>query len=329
MIAWLLLKCARVIQGAVLLVVVVGAFAVPALTTTTTTKAIASTTTHKSRLWLPTSSSPSSSVPPTTLSTGSAIQTTTTYDTSNDNAAHNNNNDDNADHDRRAVVVRPPLNPNCWALVSALEHKIGIVPTMTTTTITNCMEQGGLGAVTWIRIPCGAWVGEYTGELWTRDQVKVRYKDTNQNSCWNDDHDDHEASHDHGSDNGNDDQMNQPRCVGWQEDEVHDWMESRIRRNQGRSGDYLFHVGDDYYLDGEDSDKSGWCRFINHAKTKDDDGVGCHVEEDPCNLEAKCTREIWNGECFVPPRLWFVARRDIAPGEELLFDYGDSYWNQS
>jgi SET domain-containing protein len=29
----------------------------------------------------------------------------------------------------------------------------------------------------------------------------------------------------------------------------------------------------------------------------------------------------------VQPRLWFVAIRDIEQGEELSYDYGDSYWD--
>jgi SET domain-containing protein len=27
------------------------------------------------------------------------------------------------------------------------------------------------------------------------------------------------------------------------------------------------------------------------------------------------------------PRVWFVSTRPIAAGEELLFDYGDNYWD--
>ena len=29
------------------------------------------------------------------------------------------------------------------------------------------------------------------------------------------------------------------------------------------------------------------------------------------------------------PRVWFVATRDIAPGDELCFDYGDDYWYEA
>ncbi|KAI2494932.1 hypothetical protein MHU86_19577 [Fragilaria crotonensis] len=169
----------------------------------------------------------------------------------------------------------------------------------------------GWGAMTLIRIPCGAWVGEYTGELLTRDQVFVRY--------WNTDH--YKNTNEDDDDDGNDDNHDD----GWlenmkqlQQDDI-EWIESRIQRNQGLSGDYLFDVGDDYFLDGEDSDVSGWCRFINHAEQ------GCYG----CNLETRCSREVWNGQCIVPPRLWFVAQREIAPGEELLFDYGDNYWQRS
>ena len=142
----------------------------------------------------------------------------------------------------------------------------------------------------------------------TRDQVESRYwKDTN------------DSDHDNSHDNDNDNHFEKRH----EEDDIA-WLESRIGRNQGCSGDYLFDVlGDDYFLDGEDSDVSGWYRFINHAAHDDDDN-----DCDACNLEARCSREVWNGRCLVPPRLWFVVRWDIAPGEEPQFDYGDSYWNR-
>ena len=104
----------------------------------------------------------------------------------------------------------------------------------------------------------------------TRDQVEARYwKDTN------------DGDHDNSNDNDNDNHFEKRHG----EDDIA-WLESRIRRNQGCSGDYLFDVGDenqgcsgdylfdvgdDYFLDGEDSDVSGWCRFINHAAYDDDD----------------------------------------------------------
>ena len=175
---------------------------------------------------------------------------------------------------RLPVVVRPPLNPTCVSLVSASQDHIRILDS----------PGKGYGAYSAIRIPSGAWVGEYIGEVLEVEQVKSRYWNTIETT------------------------------TNTMKDRE-EWIHSRIHRNQGFSGDYLFDVGDDLYIDGEDTDVSNWCRFINHA------------EDDECNLETRCSRQIWNGNEMVPPRLWFVARRDIAQGEELLFDYGDRYWN--
>jgi SET domain-containing protein len=133
-------------------------------------------------------------------------------------------------------------------------------------------------------------VGEYIGEVLEVEQVKSRYWNTIETITTT---------------------TTKTNAI----EDREEWIHSRIHRNQGLSGDYLFDVGDDLYIDGEDTDVSNWCRFINHA------------EGDACNLETRCSRQIWNGNEMVPPRLWFVARRDIAPGEELLFDYGDRYWN--
>ena len=89
-------------------------------------------------------------------------------------------------------------------------------------------------------------------------------------------------------------------------------------RNQGRSGDYLFDMGDDVFMDAEDTDISSWCRFMNHAAQDCDD----------CNVETEWTKQVREGKRIVQqPSLWFVTMKDIQVGEELLYDYGDCYWN--
>jgi len=61
------------------------------------------------------------------------------------------------------------------------------------------------------------------------------------------------------------------------------------------------------YIDGEDPNRSSWCRYINHART----GTS------GCNLAPKCDG--------LRALVWFEASRPIASGEELQFDYGDGY----
>ena len=61
------------------------------------------------------------------------------------------------------------------------------------------------------------------------------------------------------------------------------------------------------YVDAEDGTRSNWTRYINHA----------HYETPACNLEPRSDP--------LACRVWFEARRDIEPGEELLFSYGAAY----
>lgn len=143
-------------------------------------------------------------------------------------------------------------------------------------------EGKGLGAFTNTPILSGAWVGEYTGEYLMLEQVKSRY--------WE----------------------KRKKCTADRR-----WIKSRKKRKQGLTGDYLFDMGDDVYIDGEDADASSWCRFMNHASD----------EKQECNVETRHTRQIWDGSKIVEPRLWYVALRDIQIGEELLYDYGDCYWD--
>jgi SET domain-containing protein len=142
----------------------------------------------------------------------------------------------------------------------------------------------GLGAFALAPIFNGTNVGTYEGEILTRPEVEARYWSTRK--CKVDDR---------------------------------RWIKSRKQRNQGISGDYLFDMDNDLYIDGEDADKSSWCRFLNHAAKSNTKA---------CNLETRCTRlTMGDGGEVVQPRLWFVAIRDIEQGEELSYDYGDSYWD--
>lgn len=169
--------------------------------------------------------------------------------------------------------VRPFLPLTSFAHCSAVTS--GIV-------INDDTNGKGLGAFADTPILSGAWIGEYEGEILTRDEVEARY---------------------------------------WSKRKLQTadrrWIKSRKMRSQGISGDYLFDMGDELYIDGEDADLSSWCRFMNHGT----------AETMECNTETRCTRQFWDGEKIVEPRLWFVATRNIERGEELLYDYGDSYWD--
>jgi len=72
--------------------------------------------------------------------------------------------------------------------------------------------------------------------------------------------------------------------------------------------------GDPFYVDGSDPG-AGIARFMNHAP------VGSSANNVACVRGAykrASPRE--------PPTLLVFARRSIAAGEELSFDYGSSYW---
>jgi hypothetical protein len=144
----------------------------------------------------------------------------------------------------------------------------------------------GLGAFAGTMVLSGAWVGEYAGEILSKAEVEARY--------W---------------------AKRRPKVADRK------WLKSRKARNQGLSGDYLFDMGDELYIDGEDADCTTWCRFMNHAS-----GESNGETNRACNVETRSTRQIWDGEKIVQPRLWCVALRDIELGEEMCYDYGGEYW---
>jgi len=147
------------------------------------------------------------------------------------------------------------------------------------------------------RIPAGRVVGEYSGEVVAEDVKDRRYL---------------------------------PSMAHLRTDEDVRWAESRLGRGQTLTGCYLYGVslppppsatpgggptaeraGRRVYVDAEDEYESSWTRFLNHASRPHD------------NVSPKSIHESYDGR---GPRVWFVARRDIEPGDEICFDYGDDYW---
>jgi len=89
-----------------------------------------------------------------------------------------------------------------------------------------------------------------------------------------------------------------------------EWLKSRTKRGVSVTGEYIVKVHDDLYVDAEDPDVSSWCRFINHDARP--------------NLALKVLPKGIGGK----PRVWFTAKRSVAEGDELCFDYGPGFWDE-
>ena len=129
----------------------------------------------------------------------------------------------------------------------------------------------GLGAFATTHIPVGSLLGEYRGEKMTKEEVHARF--------W-----------------------------GKRKQDRNDiaWAQSRSRRGQGITGDYLLEASDDIYVDCEDEDVSTWCRFLNH----DDEA------SDGCNVKA-FMRTVEGGELHQWPQMYAID--NIEKGEELCW----------
>jgi len=88
----------------------------------------------------------------------------------------------------------------------------------------------GLGAFATEPIKCFSYLGEYTGESFSLEQVKARF--------WN-----------------KRDQDSSDRK----------WTKSRVERGETKTGHYLFELHDGTFVDAEDTSVSGWTRYLNHA----------------------------------------------------------------
>ena len=141
--------------------------------------------------------------------------------------------------------------------------------------IRQCSDKAkGLGAFSTRHICEGDYIGEYYGEVLSKSQVRSRYYGKASKTA--------------------DDQR---------------WALDRSSRQQGTTGMYVFELkGANLFIDGEDAEKSGWCRFMNHASDK------------TANVKAFDKLHA-DSDLLVYPQ--FYAIRDIAKGEELCFFYGN------
>ncbi|KAJ1463303.1 hypothetical protein M885DRAFT_557014 [Pelagophyceae sp. CCMP2097] len=88
------------------------------------------------------------------------------------------------------------------------------------------------------------------------------------------------------------------------------WLKRRSLRGVPLTGDYIFKVEDDLYIDAEDHTTANWARFVNHGGEESNMRVKSLAYSFPAG----------------DPRVWFVSTVDIQQGDELLFDYGEEYW---
>lgn len=71
-----------------------------------------------------------------------------------------------------------------------------------------------------------------------------------------------------------------------------------------RGGKYLFEINSKWTIDG--TDRKNTARYINHA----------------CGSAANCEAELDRGRIFI------LAKKNIQPGEELTYDYGEEYFDE-
>ena len=72
----------------------------------------------------------------------------------------------------------------------------------------------------------------------------------------------------------------------------------------------VWRVTDNYFIDAREPELSNWCRYVNHADNPEWTNV----------VVRTASPLLLGGGAYL------FALRDIAIGEELLCDYGPTYW---
>jgi hypothetical protein len=200
---------------------------------------------------------------------------------------NNNNNNNNKDNNSNVVTTIDIIHMDTPARQS-------LPPYLQLRSIPN----KGLGVFSTSNecIPAGTYLGEYTGEILSNDNIKDRRY------------------------------IPSKEYLRTCEDVA--WCASRLDRCQTMTGCYLYGISlptttttsslsssllenkSRIYIDAEDEYYSTWTRFINHAYPPHD------------NVCPRSIHSSYDGQ----PRVWFITNRDVYYGDELCFNYGDDYW---
>lgn len=89
--------------------------------------------------------------------------------------------------------------------------------------------------------------------------------------------------------------------------------DTKLEEMEPGQGMYVMEMNNGYVLDGENPTKSTFLRYINHSVRR-------------ANCEAVEVVDTQSSGPFAAVAV--QAGRDIAVGEELLFDYGKAYWDE-
>ena len=116
----------------------------------------------------------------------------------------------------------------------------------------------GFGAFALRKFEAGTIVGDYSGEALTARDIAARYD----------------------------------RKVAWNIED-HLWSLSRESRGVSTTGNYIYRIDDDLFIDAEDPSASSWARFINHSPEP--------------NLQGKSLAKSYTGE----PRVWCAGGSNL------------------
>ena len=86
--------------------------------------------------------------------------------------------------------------------------------------------------------------------------------------------------------------------------------------------EYVWGLDDSWILDAESPERSSWARYINHSRRRQNVGH-VFVSLPPWVQSLLAPLNVPTD----PYAVWFEAKRDMTAGEELLVDYGTSYWD--
>ena len=98
-----------------------------------------------------------------------------------------------------------------------------------------------------------------------------------------------------------------------------------LKRYPREDARYVLGANEDYNVDAADAQKSSYLRYLNHAPSVlPASGDTGHDQQQVANVFFEVVKVRKQRE----KQLKFYTSREVAAGEELVFDYGKTYWSE-